>query len=74
MNVKVSIYIEGLFFFISGLWNLSFVHGEHNHKMTQFFEDHKYAECPNLNEKKLVNEMTCCMVLLRNILIFLKEI
>lgn len=33
-----------LWWFKSGVWSVDIVHGEHNHTLTNFFEDYKYVK------------------------------
>jgi hypothetical protein len=55
-----------------GLWSLSIVNEEHNHKVTEIIQHHIYAE--RLKSEDIVfHEMTDNMVLPRNILSTLKK-
>jgi hypothetical protein len=52
----------------AGDWSLKVRNEEHNHEMTQTFQDRKYFERPRPEENRLILELTTSMVLPRNIM------
>ncbi|KAK2452912.1 protein FAR1-RELATED SEQUENCE [Trifolium repens] len=61
------------YFLSSGVWKITVVCGKHNHETTKDLEGHLIPRRLNMEDRKLVEEMTSNMVQPKNILMTLKK-